>query len=51
MIPDEKYAQAGALVTEDLSKADIILGVKEVPINDLTANKTFMFFSHTHKGR
>jgi alpha-aminoadipic semialdehyde synthase len=36
---------------DDLSKADIILGVKEVPVKDLIPNKTYMFFSHTHKGQ
>jgi alpha-aminoadipic semialdehyde synthase len=51
VIPDDKFVEAGAIVTNDLSKADIILGVKEVPIDELIPNKTFMFFSHTHKGQ
>jgi alpha-aminoadipic semialdehyde synthase len=34
-----------------LSKADVIIGVKEVPMTDLIANKTYLFFSHTHKGQ
>jgi hypothetical protein len=51
VIPNEKYVQAGAIVTEDLSAADIIMGVKEVPPKDLIPEKTYMFFSHTHKGQ
>ncbi|KAI9471949.1 MAG: Saccharopine dehydrogenase-domain-containing protein [Benjaminiella poitrasii] len=44
------YEKAGAVVTEDLSKADIILGIKEVPEKSLLNEKTYLFFSHTHKG-
>ncbi|KAI9017090.1 Saccharopine dehydrogenase-domain-containing protein [Gaertneriomyces semiglobifer] len=51
VVPDEKYAQAGAIVTEDLSVADVIVGVKEVPVEQLIDNKTYLFFSHTHKGQ
>ncbi|KAJ3121943.1 hypothetical protein HK098_003262 [Nowakowskiella sp. JEL0407] len=51
VITDEKYVQAGATLAEDLSKADIILGVKEVPIEKLIPEKTYLFFSHTHKGQ
>ncbi|KAJ3235224.1 hypothetical protein HDU78_005295 [Chytriomyces hyalinus] len=51
VIPDEKYKEAGAVVQEDISSADIIIGVKEVPIADLVRDKTYMFFSHTYKGQ
>lgn len=37
-------------MTEDLSKANIILGIKEVPEEALIKDKTYIFFSHTHKG-
>ena len=43
--------QAGAKVVSDLSEADLILGVKEVPIAQLIPNKSYLFFSHTHKGQ
>lgn len=49
--PDEKFREAGAIVQEDISSADIILGVKEVPIPHLLDNKSYIFFSHTHKGQ
>ncbi|KAI8640529.1 Saccharopine dehydrogenase-domain-containing protein [Parasitella parasitica] len=44
------YEKAGAIITEDISKADLILGIKEVPEVSLLNDKTYMFFSHTHKG-
>jgi Alanine dehydrogenase/PNT, N-terminal domain len=34
-----------------LTQADIVLGIKEVPIDKLIKNKQFFFFSHTHKGQ
>ena len=43
---NEDYLKAGAQMTEDLSSADIIFGVKEVNISTLTKNKTYLFF-HT----
>jgi saccharopine dehydrogenase (NAD+, L-lysine-forming) len=46
---NEQYAQVGIEIVNDISVADILLGVKEVPINDLIANKTYLFFSHTIK--
>lgn len=47
--PDQMYLDAGIKMDEDLSSCDIILGVKEVNIDDLIPNKKFMFFSHTIK--
>ncbi|KAG2222858.1 hypothetical protein INT45_000473 [Circinella minor] len=47
---DSVYTKAGAILTEDLSAADIILGIKEVPKSKLIPDKTYVFFSHTHKG-
>ena len=34
---------------EDLSDCEVLIGVKEVPIEKLIANKTYFFFSHTIK--
>jgi len=48
---DEDYQKAGAQVTDDLSSADIIFGVKEVDISALIEGKTYLFFSHTSKVR
>ena len=48
---DEDYQKAGAQITDDLSSASIIFGVKEVDISSLIKNKTYLFFSHTSKVR
>ncbi|KAG2171692.1 hypothetical protein INT43_008072 [Umbelopsis isabellina] len=47
---EQQYVKAGAQISEDISSADIILGIKEVPVDSLIPNKTYLFFSHTHKG-
>lgn len=46
---DEEYADLGIPMQEDLSDCDVLLGVKEVPIEELIPNKTYCFFSHTIK--
>ena len=48
---DEAYAEAGATVQADISAADIILAIKEIPLELLHPNKTYLFFSHTIKGQ
>ncbi|GAB1857542.1 NAD(P)-dependent oxidoreductase [Flavobacteriaceae bacterium MHTCC 0001] len=49
VFPDEAYASKGFEVTEDVSDCDVMVGVKEVPIEALIPNKTYFFFSHTIK--
>lgn len=46
---DKEYLLAGVEVTDDISDCDILLGIKEVPPEQLVANKTYLFFSHTKK--
>lgn len=46
---DKEYENAGAIVKSDLSDCDILLGIKEVPVNNLIEDKTYLFFSHTRK--
>lgn len=46
---DEEYSQAGITVTEDLSVCNLLLGIKEVPVNMLMEGKKYLFFSHTKK--
>lgn len=48
---DEEYEAVGANVTDDLSDCHVIFGVKEIPVNRLEADKTYMFFSHVIKGQ
>lgn len=47
--PDQDYLRAGIEVKDDLSECDILLGIKEVPTDQLIAGKTYLFFSHTKK--
>ncbi len=49
IFPDEAYRKAGFEVMEDVSEADVMLGVKEVPLDALIPNKKYFFFSHTIK--
>ena len=46
---DEEYQAAGIEVVEDISAADFLFGVKEVPVAQLIPEKTYFFFSHTIK--
>lgn len=46
---DEEYTDAGITFQEDLSDCDVLLGIKEVPIDQLISGKTYFFFSHTRK--
>jgi len=46
---DEDYKNEGIEVVNDISECDVLLGVKEVPIENLLANKKYFFFSHTIK--
>lgn len=46
---DKEYQAAGIEVKEDVSNCDILLGIKEVPVDQLIAGKTYLFFSHTRK--
>jgi alanine dehydrogenase len=48
---NDQYFEAGALISDDLSKCNIIFGIKEVPISDLIPNKAYCIFSHTVKGQ
>jgi len=46
---DEEYKEAGIKVAAKMKECDVLLGVKEVPIRSLIANKKYFFFSHTIK--
>ncbi len=46
---DEEYRDLGLEISDDLSACDILMGVKEVPLAQLIAHKTYLFFSHTVK--
>jgi len=46
---DSEYRELGTEVKSDLSECDILMGIKEVPIDRLLEGKTYLFFSHTIK--
>lgn len=46
---DSEYEEAGFEVSEDITDCEVLLGVKEVPIENLIPNKKYFFFSHTIK--
>lgn len=47
----QAYANAGAIIQEDIGEAPVIVGVKQIPIDFLLPNKTYCFFSHTIKAQ
>ncbi|MBL0341898.1 MAG: alanine dehydrogenase [Bacteroidetes bacterium] len=46
---DQEYMDAGILVKEDISDCHYLMGVKEVPLNELIPGKQYSFFSHVIK--
>ena len=48
---DDEYREEGIEVVDDVSFCDILLGVKEVAIDQLVDGKTYFFFSHTIKAQ
>lgn len=49
VFPDADYVALGIEVTNDISDCDVLIGVKEVPMDALIPNKKYFFFSHTIK--
>ncbi|RXK35397.1 hypothetical protein M231_07341 [Tremella mesenterica] len=53
--PDNAYLSVGAKIVDQLDKADVVLGIKEPPADQVRRlgdrNRKWMIFSHTHKGQ
>lgn len=49
VFPDMAYTINGFDVQEDVTDADVMIGVKEVPLDALIPDKKYFFFSHTIK--
>ncbi len=45
----EEYEANGVELVDSVNDCDVLLGVKEVPIDQLIPNKTYFYFSHTTK--
>ena len=48
---DKEYEAAGVELLDDMSGCDVLFGIKEVPVDDLIAGKTYFIFSHTKKAQ
>lgn len=46
---DQEYRDFGFNVVSNVDDCDVLFGVKEIPVEDLIPNKTYLFFSHTIK--
>ncbi len=46
---DQEYAGKGIAMANDVSDCEVLIGVKEVPKNELISDKTYFYFSHTIK--
>lgn len=46
---DEEYLAKGITLVDSVADCDVLMGVKEVKIKDLIADKKYFFFSHTIK--
>ena len=46
---DTEYRDLYIPLQEDMSDCTVLMGVKEVPVDQLIADKTYFFFSHTIK--
>lgn len=46
---DREYSMAGVTLADSLDDCDILLGIKEVPPQQVLENKTYLIFSHTCK--
>ncbi len=46
---DEEFIACGIEMTDDLGNCDVLMGIKEVPVDFLIPGKTYFFFSHTKK--
>jgi saccharopine dehydrogenase (NAD+, L-lysine-forming) len=46
---DEDYKKFGIGVQEKVDNCDLLMGIKEVPVDKMIPGQTYMFFSHTVK--
>lgn len=47
--PDDQYEALGFEMASDMSDCDVLIGVKEIPVDALLPGKSYFFFSHTIK--
>lgn len=49
--PDQAYREAGAGISEDLEGCEVVLGVKEVPVEKIRPGVVYAYFAHVIKGQ
>jgi alpha-aminoadipic semialdehyde synthase len=48
---DSEYQSSGATISEDILAAKVIVGLKEIHPDFIYPERTYLCFSHTHKGQ
>ncbi len=48
---EDEFLEAGATINEDLSNPSTLVAVKEIPLDFIQNDKTYIFFSHVIKGQ
>ncbi|MBN2495193.1 MAG: hypothetical protein JXR96_11415 [Deltaproteobacteria bacterium] len=48
---DQAFRDAGAEITDGIPDAPVVFAVKEIPVELLSAGKTYVFFAHVIKGQ
>ncbi|MBN2093553.1 hypothetical protein JW964_28280, partial [candidate division KSB1 bacterium] len=51
ILSENQYVDVGVKVCNDSSPGNIILGIKEIPVEKIEEKKVYLFFSHTIKGQ
>jgi alanine dehydrogenase len=51
VFPDDAFRIAGADIVDDLSSCPVVFGVKEIPVDRLAPQTTYLFFAHVTKGQ
>jgi alpha-aminoadipic semialdehyde synthase len=51
VFPDSEYERKGAEISEDMSRCPTIFAIKEVPMDLIDSQKTYIFFGHVIKGQ
>jgi saccharopine dehydrogenase (NAD+, L-lysine forming) len=48
---NEEYVDAGAVIADSMAECQVVMGVKEIPLEAFEPGKTYIFFSHVIKGQ
>ena len=48
---DTQYKRSGAKIVQEFQKANLLIGIKEPPIDSLIPDSVYMVFSHSTKGQ